>query len=91
MSKGVENLIAEENAEIIRMLTDDEAIYVEAIFELDKEGKRVYDWEMMEVIFRQRMETLITLNEQAEKGKKDLENFIAQKIIENWKQNKEDE
>ena len=60
MSEAVENLIAQENAEIVRMLTDDEAIYVEAIFELDNEGKRVYDWEMMEVIFRQRMETLIS-------------------------------
>ena len=87
MSEAVENLIAQENAEIVRMLTDDEAIYVEAIFELDNEGKRVYDWEMMEVIFRQRMETLISLNKQKEKGKKDLEHYMLKMINEQWEKN----
>jgi len=88
MSERVENLIAQENAEIIRMLTDDEAIYIEAIFELDNEGKRVYDWEMMEVIFRQRMETLIDLNKQKEKGRRELENQMLKMILEQWEKNK---
>ena len=90
MSEAVEKLIAQENAEIIRMLTDDEAIYVEAIFELDNEGERVYDWEMMEVIFRQRMETLISLNKQKEKGKKDLENYMLKMINEQMEKNTDD-
>ena len=89
MSERVEKLIAQENAEILRMIHNDEAIYVEAIFILDNDGKRVYDWEMMEDIFRERMETLISLNEQADKGKRDLENFVAGEIIKNWKKNGE--
>ena len=66
MSERVEKLIAQENAEIIRMLTEDEAIYVEAVYELDKDGKRVYDWETMEYSFYTDMETLISLNQQKE-------------------------
>ena len=90
MSERVEELIEDENREIIRMLSENEAIYIEAIFELDKKGKRVYDWEMMEVIFRQRMETLITLNEQAQTGKEDLENYMLKLITEQWEKNKND-
>jgi hypothetical protein len=48
MSQRVEKLIAQENAEILRMLTEDEAIYVHAHYFLDKGGKRVYDWKMMQ-------------------------------------------
>jgi hypothetical protein len=66
MSERVEKLIAEESAEIIRMLVDDEAIYVQAVYELDKDGKRVYDWETMEYSFYTDMETLISLNQQKE-------------------------
>lgn len=89
MSERVEKLIAQENAEILRMLRDDEAIYVEAIFELDKDGKRVYDWEAMENCFYRDMETLISLNEQAYKGRRDLQNFVAGEIIKNCKKNGE--
>ncbi len=64
MSERVEKLIAQENAEIIRMLRDDEAIYVEAVYELDKDGKRVYDWETMEYDFYTNMGNLIELNKQ---------------------------
>ena len=84
MSERVEKLIAQENAEILRMLRDDEAIYVEAIFELDKDGKRVYDWEAMENCFYRDMEILVSLNEQADKGRKDLQNFVAGEIIKNY-------
>ena len=67
MSQRVEKLIAQENAEIIHMLTEDEALYVHAYFFLDKDGKRVYDREMMREEFEENMETLIELNKQ--KGK----------------------
>ena len=64
MSERDEKLIAQENAEIIRMLTEDEAVYVEAYYILDKDGKRVYDTDMMREEFEENMETLIELNKQ---------------------------
>ena len=64
MSERVEKLIAQENAEIIRMLTEDEAIYVQAYFVLDNDGKRVYDIEMIREEFYSNLETLIELNKQ---------------------------
>lgn len=64
MSERVEKLIAEENAEIIRMLTEDEAIYVEAHYFLDKDKKRVYNWAVMQKEFEENMENLIALNKQ---------------------------
>ena len=64
MSERVEKLIAQENAEIIRMLTEDEAIFVEAYFYLDKDGKRVYDMDMIREEFEENIETLIELNKQ---------------------------
>ena len=64
MSERVEKLIAQENSEILRMLHDDEAIYVQAVYELDKDGNRVYDWEAMEYSFYRDMEILVSLNEQ---------------------------
>lgn len=64
MSERVEKLIAQENNMILQMLHDDEAIYVEGVYELDKDGKRVYDWETMEYSFYRDMETLIELNKQ---------------------------
>tara|TARA_B110001454_G_C12701774_1_gene426860 strand:- start:243 stop:449 length:207 start_codon:yes stop_codon:yes gene_type:complete len=64
MSERVEKLIAQENSEILRMLAEDEAIYVEAVYELDKDGKRVYDWETMEYDFYTNMGNLIELNKQ---------------------------
>ena len=62
MSEGVEKLIKQENTEILRMLHDNEAIYVQAVFELDKDGNRVYDWESMEYSFYRDMEILVSLN-----------------------------
>ena len=64
MSERVEKLIAQENAEIIRMLTEDEAIFVQAYFVLDNDGKRVYDIEMIREEFYSNLETLIELNKQ---------------------------
>ncbi len=64
MSERVEKLIAEENTLILQMLHEDEAIYVEAVYELDKDGKRVYDWETMEYDFYTNMGNLIELNKQ---------------------------
>ena len=64
MSERVEKLIAQENDMILRMLHNHEAIYVEAVYELDKDGKRVYDWETMEYDFYTNMGNLIELNKQ---------------------------
>ena len=64
MSERVERLFAQENAEIIRMLTEDEAIYVQAYFVLDKDGKRVYDMDMIMEEFYSNIENLIELNKQ---------------------------
>ena len=62
MSERVEKLIEQEDALILRMIHNNEAIYVEAVYELDKDGKRVYDWETMEYDFYTNMENLIELN-----------------------------
>tara|TARA_Y100000310_G_C20032399_1_gene512395 strand:+ start:305 stop:511 length:207 start_codon:yes stop_codon:yes gene_type:complete len=64
MSERVEKLIAQENAEILRMLHMDEAIYVEAYYYLDKDGKRVYDMALIREEFEDNLETLIELNKQ---------------------------
>ena len=64
MSERVEKLIAQENAEILRKLTEDEAIFVEAYYYLDKDGKRVYDVDLIEQEFWDNLETLIALNKQ---------------------------
>ena len=64
MSERVEKLIEQENAKIIRMLTEDEAIYVQAYYILDNDGKRVYDIEMIREEFYSNLETLIELNKQ---------------------------
>ena len=64
MSERVERLIAQENAEIIRSLTEDEAIYVQAHYHLDKGGKRVYDMDLIEEEFYENIGTLIILNKQ---------------------------
>ena len=89
MSERVEKLIAQENAEILRMLHMNEALYVHAYFVLDKDGKRVYDREMMREEFEENMETLIELNKQADKGRRDLENQML-KINEKLERNKDD-
>jgi len=64
MSERVEKLIAQENAEILRMLSEDEAVYVEAYYYLDKDGKRVYDMALIREEFEDNLETLIELNKQ---------------------------
>ena len=64
MSERVEKLIAQENAVILQMLHDDEAIYVHAYFSLDKDGKRVYDMDMIMEEFYSNIENLIELNKQ---------------------------
>ena len=64
MSERVEKLIAQENAEILRMLHDDEAFYVRAYFYVDNNGKRVYDMDLIKQEFEENIETLISLNKQ---------------------------
>ena len=53
MSERVEKLIAHENAEILRMLTEDEAIFVRAYFYVDNDGKRVYDTDLIKQEFEE--------------------------------------
>ena len=64
MSERVNKLIAEENALILKSLADDEAIYVNAYYVLDKDGKRVHDMEMIRDEFEENIYTLIDLNKQ---------------------------
>ena len=64
MSERVNKLIEEENNMILQMLHDDEAIYVQAYFTLDKDGKRVYDMDMIMEEFYSNIENLIELNKQ---------------------------
>jgi len=64
MSERVNKIIAEENALILSSLADYEAIYVNAYYILDKDGKRVYDMEMIREEFEENIETLIELNKQ---------------------------
>ena len=64
MSEDVERLIEMENRQMLTALHDDEAIFVNAYFVLDKEGKRVYDMDMITEEFHSNIETLIELNKQ---------------------------
>ena len=64
MSERVEKLIEEENNMILQMLHNDEAIYVQAYFSLDKDGMRVYDMDLIIEEFYSNIETLIELNKQ---------------------------
>ena len=64
MSEDVDRLIEMENREILNSLRDDEAIYVNAYYVLDKDGKRVYDMDMITEEFYSNIETLIELNKQ---------------------------
>ena len=66
MSRRVEKLIEEEDQHILWLLHFDEALFVQAEYFLDKDGKRVYDREAMREEFEENMETLISLNEQRE-------------------------
>ena len=64
MSERVEDLIETENEYILNLLHDDEAIYVVAYFSLDKDGKRVYDMELIRDEFEKNIYNLIDLNKQ---------------------------
>jgi len=46
------------------MLSEDEAVYVEAYYYLNKDGKRVYDMALIREEFEDNLETLIELNKQ---------------------------
>ena len=64
MSERVEDLIEQEDAEILNGIADDEIVYVNAYYVLDKDGKRVYDMEMIRDEFEENIYTLIDLNKQ---------------------------
>ena len=64
MSEEVNKLMEEENTMILNALHNDEAIYVNAYYVLDKNGKRVYDMDIITNEFESNIETLIELNKQ---------------------------
>ena len=64
MSREVEKLIEQEDQHILWMLHNDEAIYVQACYQHDEDGKLLFDKESMRKDFEDSMETLISLNEQ---------------------------
>ena len=64
MSERVNELIATENAFILNGIHDDEIVYVNAYYILDKDGKRVYDMEMIRQEFEENILILIDLNKQ---------------------------
>ena len=68
MSRDVEKLIEQENQHILEMLHNEKAVYVHVYYSLDKDGKRVYNREIMRKEFEENMETLISLNKQRENG-----------------------
>ena len=62
MSERVNKMIEEENNMILNGIHDDEIVYVNAYYILDKDGKRVYDMEMIRNEFESNIENLIELN-----------------------------
>jgi len=64
MSERVNKMIEEENNMILNGIHDDEIVYVNAYYVLDKDGKRVYDMDMITEEFESNIETLIDLNKQ---------------------------
>ena len=64
MSERVNKMIEEENNMILNGIHDDEIVYVNAYYILDKDNKRVYDMEMIREEFESNIETLIELNKQ---------------------------
>jgi len=64
MSERVNKLIAQENELILNGIHDDEIVYVNAYYVLDKDGKRVYDMEMIRQEFEENILILIDLNKQ---------------------------
>ena len=64
MSERVEDLIEQEDADILNGIADDEIVYVNAYYILDKDGKRVYDMDMIRQEFEENILILIDLNKQ---------------------------
>ena len=64
MSERLDELLEQEDAEILNGIHDDEIVYVNAYYILDKDGKRVYDMDMIREEFESNIETLIELNKQ---------------------------
>ena len=64
MSERVNELIAQENALILNGIHDDEIVYVNAYYVLDKDGKRVYDMDLIRNEFESNILILIDLNKQ---------------------------
>ena len=64
MSRAVEKLIEQEDQHILWMLHNNEAIYVQACYQHDEDGKLLFNKESMRKDFEDSMETLISLNEQ---------------------------
>ena len=60
MSERVEKLIEQEDALILRMIHNNEAIYVHAYFYLDENGKRVYDRDLMREEFEENISSQIS-------------------------------
>ena len=64
MSERLDELLEEEDAEILNGIHDDEIVYVNAYYILDKDGKRVYDMDMIRQEFEENILILIDLNKQ---------------------------
>ena len=64
MSERLDELLEQENIEILNGIADDEIVYVNAYYILDKDGKRVYDMEMIRQEFEENILILIDLNKQ---------------------------
>ena len=64
MSERLDELLEEENIEILNGIHDDEIVYVNAYYILDKDGKRVYDMDMIRQEFEENILILIDLNKQ---------------------------
>ncbi|MAH48506.1 hypothetical protein CMI37_21955 [Candidatus Pacearchaeota archaeon] len=64
MSERLDELLEQEDIEILNGIHDDEIVYVSAYYILDKDGKRVYDMEMIRQEFEENILILIDLNKQ---------------------------
>ena len=64
MSERLDELLEEEDLEILNGIHDDDIVYVNAHYILDKDGKRVYDMDMIRQEFEENILILIDLNKQ---------------------------
>ena len=64
MSERLDELLEQEDAEILNGIHDDEIVYVNAYYILDKDGKRVYDMDLIRNEFESNILILIDLNKQ---------------------------